>query len=219
MPAGLRPSVAARRFRPPWWRHPARPALPPLLGRVGDNMEMEKQRGLTFFLLCAATALILSIVCFQGKHHEPLQDSNSRDANIVPGLRLPAASQPGNRAARRLPGLWRISHYCPCKLCCGKWASDSCATDPNRTVASGKNLRALIEANVPLCAAPKNIPFGTMLQLRPAGPQPANLPNGPPVVVEDRGGAIKGRRIDVFCKTHTEALTRGVYYATVEILP
>lgn len=29
-------------------------------------------------------------------------------------------------------------------------------------------------------------------------------------VVEDRGGAIKGNKIDIFCETHEDAINRGV---------
>ena len=41
--------------------------------------------------------------------------------------------------------------------------------------------------------------------------------NSKPVKVLDRGGAIKGNRLDVFYATHQEALEWGVKYLDVKI--
>ena len=48
-----------------------------------------------------------------------------------------------------------------------------------------------------ICAAPKNFPFNTVINISGGW-------NGT-VVVKDRGGAIKGKRLDIFCKSHQEA--------------
>ena len=56
-------------------------------------------------------------------------------------------------------------------------------------------------------AAPSNLPFGTKLNI-----------NGKTYVVEDRGGAIKGNRIDVYVGSHSEALAWGVRYLPVEVI-
>jgi len=54
-------------------------------------------------------------------------------------------------------------------------------------------------------AAPKGFEFGTML----------DIPGYGTVPVLDRGGAIKGNRLDVFFATHQEALNWGVKILTV----
>ena len=41
--------------------------------------------------------------------------------------------------------------------------------------------------------------------------------NSQPVKVLDRGGAIKGNRLDVFFATHEEALQWGVQYLKVDV--
>ena len=46
----------------------------------------------------------------------------------------------------------------------------------------------------------------------------ASQPNGGWFVVEDRGGAIQGNRIDVYMNSHSEALAWGVRYLDVEVL-
>lgn len=82
-------------------------------------------------------------------------------------------------------GVYKITAYCACKKCCGK-------TDG--ITASGTKAKA-----GRTIAAPKNIPFGTKIMI-----------NGHIYTVEDRGGAIKGKRIDIYFDTHEEALKFGV---------
>ena len=41
--------------------------------------------------------------------------------------------------------------------------------------------------------------------------------NGQPVKVLDRGGAIKGNKLDLFFGTHKEALKWGVKYLDVKV--
>lgn len=88
-----------------------------------------------------------------------------------------------------------VSAYCPCSKCCGKYADG--------VTASGHK----IKKGDKFCAAPKNIPFGTILEIPGYGKVP----------VLDRGGVIKGNKIDVYFDTHKEALKWGRQYLTVKI--
>lgn len=90
-----------------------------------------------------------------------------------------------------------VSAYCLCEKCCGKWAK----VLPRKT-ASGH----LIKPGDKFVAAPKNIPFGTWL----------DIPGYGKVQVLDRGGAIKGNKLDVYFSTHKEALKWGRKYLIVE---
>ena len=96
-------------------------------------------------------------------------------------------------------GLWRVTSYCPCPKCCGKYGW-------GMTTASGHK----IQPGDRFVAAPKNIPFGTRFIV-------PGYNDGNPVEVLDRGGAIKGRRLDVFFPTHKEALRWGVQYLEVKV--
>ncbi|MCJ7776847.1 MAG: 3D domain-containing protein, partial [Sedimentisphaerales bacterium] len=78
--------------------------------------------------------------------------------------------------------------------CCGRWASIY-----PRITASGH----VIRPGDAFVAAPKNIPFGTTLIV-------PGYNNGKPVKVLDRGGAIKGNRLDAYFPSHQEALNFGV---------
>ena len=88
--------------------------------------------------------------------------------------------------------IYKVTAYCACSKCCGK--------STGRT-ASGK--KATAGRTV---AAPSTFAFGTKLSI-----------NGKQYVVEDRGGAIKGNRIDIFVSSHAEALRWGVRYLPVEV--
>lgn len=84
-------------------------------------------------------------------------------------------------------GEFVITAYCTCRVCCGVYSGG------NRT-ASGtvptSNRTIAVDTNV--------IPFKTKVVI-----------NGQVYVAEDRGGAIKGKRIDMFFMTHKEALKWG----------
>ena len=94
--------------------------------------------------------------------------------------------------------VYRVTAYCPCRKCCGRYADG--------ITASGHK----IQPGDRFCATDPNLPFGTLLIV------PGYNENRP-VPVLDRGGAIKGERIDVFFDTHQEALEWGVKYLRVEI--
>ena len=83
-----------------------------------------------------------------------------------------------------------LTGYCPCKKCCGAHAK-------NRTASGIKPSRGM-------CAAPRHIAFGTIIDVKGVGK----------LTVQDRGGAIVMRgntvRIDVFFPTHKEALKFGI---------
>lgn len=89
-------------------------------------------------------------------------------------------------------GVFKISHYCPCPICCGEFS--------NGITASGTTA----QAGRTIAVDPSLIPLGSSV-----------LINGQAYIAEDTGGAIKGNRIDVFVSTHSEALANGVYYAEV----
>jgi 3D (Asp-Asp-Asp) domain-containing protein len=91
---------------------------------------------------------------------------------------------------------WRVVHmrvtgYCPCSKCCGKYADGITAS--NHKIISGDTF----------VAADKFHPFGTEMII-----PGYNL--GQPVKVLDRGSAIKGNRLDVFFHSHSQAQKWGV---------
>ena len=89
--------------------------------------------------------------------------------------------------------IFKITAYCPCSKCCGK-----------QTGITASGTRATAGRTI---AASSQYSFGTKL-----------LINGNVYTVEDRGGAIKGNKIDIYMNTHSEALAWGVKYLPVQVV-
>ena len=92
----------------------------------------------------------------------------------------------------------RITAYCPCPKCCGRYSDG--------ITACGHE----IQPGDTFVAADRRYPFGTEMLI-------PGYSNGRAVKVLDRGGAIKGNRLDVFFANHQEALEWGVKYLEVNV--
>ena len=122
---------------------------------------------------------------------EMLEGEMEADPGIQVGKPLSASSE----ATLTKLGVFVITHYCPCSICCGPWANGITSTGvtavTNRTVA----------------VDPTVIPYGSKLVI-----------NGQVYVAEDCGGAIKGNRIDIYVGSHAEGNQRGKYATDVYLL-
>ena len=116
----------------------------------------------------------------------------SRSNDSVRGSDLPSTSV-STDSSKGKTKIYKITAYCACAKCCGK---------SNGITASGTRAKA-----GRTIAAPRGFKFGQKLSI-----------NGKTYVVEDRGGAIKGNRIDLFVNSHSEALRWGVRYLPVKII-
>jgi 3D (Asp-Asp-Asp) domain-containing protein len=94
----------------------------------------------------------------------------------------------------------QVTAYCACKKCCGRSARGLTASGRRVTYNGG----AFVAADTDL------LPFGTKLVI-------PGYQNGKPVEVIDRGGAIKGRHIDVFFPSHEQALQWGNQWLDVTV--
>jgi 3D (Asp-Asp-Asp) domain-containing protein len=97
----------------------------------------------------------------------------------------------GRRTAKWKNLRMRVTAYCPCQKCCGKYSDG--------ITACGHK----IQPGDTFVAADKQYAFGTEMLI-------PGYNNNQPVKVLDRGGAIKGNRLDVFFSSHEEALKWGV---------
>lgn len=97
-------------------------------------------------------------------------------------------------------GEFKLTAYCSCEICCGKWANSR----PNGIVygAIGEELKE----GYSIAVDPNIIPYRTEVII-----------NGKTYKAQDCGGAIKGKRIDVYFKNHSDALNFGIKYAEVFI--
>ena len=89
--------------------------------------------------------------------------------------------------------VYKITAYCPCSKCCGKSTG---RTASGTKATAGRTV-----------AASSKFAFGTKLNI-----------GGHVYTVEDRGGAVKGNKIDIFVNSHAEALQWGVRYLNVSVV-
>jgi len=92
----------------------------------------------------------------------------------------------------------RVTGYCPCSKCCGKFADG--------ITACGHKIRP----GDTFVAADKRYSFGTTMVIE-------GYNDGQAVKVLDRGGAIRGNKLDAFFQTHQQALEWGVRYIDVKV--
>lgn len=107
-----------------------------------------------------------------------------KPASPKPPASRPGSSNPGGTYL----GRFKLTAYCACPKCCGKWSGGNTASGtrptPGRTVAMG------------------GVPFGTKLSI-----------NGQIYTVEDRGTAYG--HVDIFHASHSQAVAFGLRYADV----
>lgn len=108
----------------------------------------------------------------------------------------PARAQAGETVTIRM----LVTAYCPCPKCCGEHSDG--------ITASGKdvytNNSRFVAADISI------LPFGTKISI-------PGYNDGEPVPVLDRGGKIKGHRLDVFFLSHDRALQWGRQWLDVTV--
>lgn len=100
-------------------------------------------------------------------------------------------------------GEFKLTSYCACEKCCGYWATIrplDMNGDPIVYTASG----AVARQGVTVAADTDLLPFGTVL-----------LIGGDEFIVQDVGGGVKGKHIDIYFEDHQMALAFGVRYETI----
>jgi len=90
-------------------------------------------------------------------------------------------------------GTYKITAYCACQKCCGK------SPDDPRYGITATGTKATQGRTI--AADPRVLPYGTVVVI-----------NGHEYIVEDCGGAIKGKEIDMYFDSHQEARKWGNQY-------
>ena len=152
-----------------------------------------------------AAFFLVMIICFLGRFVGPsYANGDSRITLLIAAL--DAAEDYTERSvtsASEDPVQWqtvqmRVTAYCPCSKCCGSYSDG--VTASGHKISQGDRF----------VAADKVYPFGTEMII-------PGYKDSQTVEVLDRGGAIRGNRLDVFFNSHQEALEWGVRYLDVKI--
>jgi 3D (Asp-Asp-Asp) domain-containing protein len=135
----------------------------------------------------------ISTVALQEEEFLPMQDYRILHQKLIASLiKLPkrviqVATTRGSSTKLKPIGTFEATAYCPCKKCCGENAKG--------ITASGTK----VQANRTIAVDPKVIPLGSKVHIEGYGDY----------VAEDKGGAIKGNKIDIFFPDHQSALNFG----------
>ncbi len=97
--------------------------------------------------------------------------------------------------------MFEVTAYCPCTRCCGPQAQGITASGRDVSYNEGR----FVAADTSL------LPFGTKLVI-------PGYAGEVPVEVIDRGGAIKGHKLDVYFDDHDVALQWGRQWVAVKVL-
>lgn len=108
-------------------------------------------------------------------------------------------------------GTFKLTHYCACEKCCGKWALNRPIDENGQPIvytASG----TVAKQGRTIAVDTRVIPYGTEVLVRYEDGTEETF------VAEDCGGAIKENRIDIYMEGHQAALSAGVKTAEVFIV-
>lgn len=147
-------------------------------------------------LLCAVIVMLGALMGNVMKASAPVAEANEKTPDI---LIVDETSQITSEMTSKMTskislvdmGEFEITAYCPCFKCCGK--TDG-ITSTGVTAKAGHTI----------AVDPSVIPYGTELII-----------DGIEYRAEDCGGAIKGKRLDIYFDTHAEALEFGRQTADV----
>lgn len=114
---------------------------------------------------------------------------------VIDGVQIGTPVAVSSDASLKPLGKFRITHYCPCSICCGPWANGITSTGVTATT------------NHTIAVDPTQIPYGSQVVI-----------NGQVYVAEDCGGAIKTNCIDIYVASHEEGESKGVYYTDVYLI-
>ena len=146
----------------------------------------------------AAESVVTANSADQQQHSDIFSDlASSAEAISIDNADFNISKNSGHEK-RWITVRMKVTAYCPCAKCCGRFAD-------GRTADGHK-----IHWGDRFVAAPKNIAFGTEMII-------PGYNHNQPVKVKDRGRVIKNNRLDVFYNTHHTASRWGVQYLDVKI--
>lgn len=160
-------------------------------------------------------ALLLGIattcaMCGEEKPTEAESTSAAEPTRIVSPLATEAVTEATEAATEAETvaeyvslGEYKLTAYCACEACCGAWATDR-PTDKDGNPVIYTASMAEAKQGVTVAADTSVHPFGTVLMI-----------DGNEYTVQDRGGAVKGKHIDIFFDSHEEAAAFGLQYGEV----
>lgn len=156
---------------------------------------MERWRYLIILLLIAIFMILLEVLppttTYNAMENEPVMSCIEDESKVV------EVKEPDEVAT------FRITAYCSCEKCCGKWAKNRPLNENGEPLVVGASGQELV--NLISCASP--LPFGTQIQFDGIGTLVVHDRTAD-WVVDKYGNYI----VDIYMSNHQEALDWGVKY-------
>jgi 3D (Asp-Asp-Asp) domain-containing protein len=173
-------------------------------GKEDDAVRRAKKCKSLFTKILIALILLISLFTFLNEelqHYIPEWENNLSLEQLIKLHKYTLPKAPEGYVSI---GTFKLTAYCPCAKCCGKWGENRPTDENGVIVITSSGERA--KANYTLAADTSLLPFGTML-----------LIDGMEYRVQDRGSAIQRKHLDVYFDDHNEALKFGVQYKEIYI--
>lgn len=164
------------------------------------------------FLFVFATIIFTSIMLILGFKYEEKNNKTDNSENLVLSIKVNNIEKENKKTIEIAEetnlnfislGEFKLTAYCNCTLCCGRWAYNRPIDEQGNEIIYGSTGEVLT-AGVSVAVDPSIIPYGSKVVV-----------NGHTYIAQDTGGAIKGNRMDIYHNSHQEALEFGVQYAEV----
>lgn len=158
------------------------------------------------FVLCIINILInitIIVGCiYKEQHHkEMVQQPKQEIKRNLKTIEIKTDKGVDTQAIKPVSlGKFKLTAYCPCEICCGKWANNR-----HNGVVYGAIGEELKEGRS-IAVDPDIIPYKTEVII-----------NGNTYIAQDCGGGIKGNEIDIYFENHNDALEFGVQYTNIYI--
>lgn len=172
-------------------------------------------------LMVIAMAVLLLLVFARpmevsgGEEPEPLVriDIEEDKQVVIDTVEVPMVSKPMKEPPPKVEepkyislGVARITAYCSCEKCCGKWASMRPVDEAGNPIVYGDSGEVLIP-DYSVAVDPDVIPYGTKIYI-----------DGKEYIAHDCGSAITGMSIDIYLDSHEKACEVGMQYIEIFIL-
>lgn len=99
-------------------------------------------------------------------------------------------------------GEFKLTAYCSCEKCCGKWAKDRPVDENGNEIVIGSE-GTVLEPLRSIAVDTDVIPYGTVVMIYDRA-----------FIAQDTGGSVKGNHIDIYFENHEDTIAlvcRGVY--------
>lgn len=164
-------------------------------------------------LLCAASAVYSIKECAETPVFAVVEESSPPEeavplepepAETEPAETNPPETEPSETEPEYISlGEFRLTAYCSCEECCGKWALNRPIDENGNEIvitASG----AVAVPGYTVATDPSVIPWGTHIYI-----------DGHEFVAQDCGGGVTGNSIDIYVANHADTEKVGLMYKEV----